>query len=344
MFTATTGWAATVDRVLRTTDGGRDWLDVTPPATAASSPQGVAAFPVSVAEAWVVRGLVTSGPGASRSSVSHTADGGQTWRSITLPVFAVALITFADAQHGWMLADLDTADGEQGADILRTTDGGGAWAKVSSAADQPGALPLSGRKTGLGFRDATVGWATLTGSFGPPPPAQDIRGFYRTQDGGATWQLAPLSLPTSLGPSGNYYAAGLLPPTFFSPQVGALTVAVGSRAAGGVVASLVYVTRDGGDTWAPTAPADTEPDATSLLDSSHWWITADTGADGVLFSTADGGQHWANMTPGALFAHVSALSFASATQGWAIGSAGLLRTTDGGHTWTVLAPAPQAAS
>src|SRR5690348_9085521 len=92
MFDATTGWAATDNRVLRTTDGGLHWRNVTPPAPPAqsgASPSGLTMFPHSAADTWVARGLTTDGgSGAPQSAVSHTMDSGQTWRTITLPVFA----------------------------------------------------------------------------------------------------------------------------------------------------------------------------------------------------------------------------------------------------------------
>jgi photosystem II stability/assembly factor-like uncharacterized protein len=341
MFDARTGWAATAQQLLRTTDGGLHWSDVTPPTPPGPSLPPVDLFPSSAAEAWSVRSLVAGGPGASQSAVSHTRDGGRTWHTITLPVFAVAQITFADAEHGWMLADLDTADGEQGVDIFRTTDGGTTWAQVARAADRTGALPVQGRKTGLTFHDATTGWATGAGAVGVA--ASGTPWCFRTQDGGATWHLVPLPLPASLAQYPWFYVTGVLPPAFFSSQLGALPVVVGSRAAGGEVLSVVYVTRDGGATWSPTAPVETIPRTASWLDMSHWWIAADADAGGGLFGTADGGAHWAALTPGAPFAHVSVLSFVSNTLGWAIGRAGLLRTTDGGRTWAVLAAAPSTA-
>lgn len=344
MFDSATGWAATSDRVLRTGDGGLHWQDVTPPAPLGLSPLSLTMFPRSAAEAWVARDLDAGGSSVPQSAISHTTDGGLTWRSITLPVFAVAQITFADAEHGWMLADLDTADGEQGVDIFRTTDGGQTWTKVASAADRPGALPLAGHKTGLTFRDATTGWAT---GAGPSDMASEVPGdawFFTTHDGGATWRQEPLALPASFDQEPWFYIAGVLPVVFFSPEVGVLPVAVGSSSAGGVVLTLVYVTRDGGVTWVPTTPAETVPDAVSLLDPSHWWLDADSTGDAAPLSTADGGQHWTLLPPTAPFAHVSVLSFVSNTQGWAIDSAGLLRTDDGGRTWTVLAPASAAAS
>jgi photosystem II stability/assembly factor-like uncharacterized protein len=339
MFDAATGWAATTDRLLRTTDGALHWRDVTPPAPPGVGQPHLDAFPLSPDAAWVVRGLIAGGPGAAQSLVSHTVDGGQTWHAITLPVFGVAQITFVDAMHGWMLADVDTADGEQGVDIFRTTDGGLTWAKIANAADRLASLPLRGRKTGLTFRDSAAGWAGLAGPIGPPPPAAGTSALFQTQDGGATWHPVPLALPAALAQYPWFYLAGVRPPTFFSPQAGVLPVVVGSQAVGGGVLSLVYVTHDGGATWNPTTSIPALMVATSMLDLSHWWIASEGSADDSLFSTADGGVQWTSLTPAPPFARVSALSFVSATWGFAIGGAGLLRTTDGGRTWTSLAAA-----
>src|SRR5215467_2533853 len=44
LFDATTGWVSTNDRLLRTTDGGLYWQNVTPPG---STSQGIAMFPLS---------------------------------------------------------------------------------------------------------------------------------------------------------------------------------------------------------------------------------------------------------------------------------------------------------
>jgi photosystem II stability/assembly factor-like uncharacterized protein len=343
MFDAATGWAATTDRLLRTTDGAVHWRDVTPPAPPGLGQPHLDAFPLSSGAAWVVRSLAAGETGAAQSLLSHTVDGGQSWHAITLPVVGVAQITFADAAHGWMLGDIDTAGGEQGVDIFGTADGGLTWAKIASAADRPAALPLQGRKTGLTFANASTGWVGLAGPIGPPPPAEGTAWLFQTQDGGATWRPVPLTLPTALAQYPWFYLAGVRPPTFFSPQAGVLPVVVGSRAAGGEVLSLMYVTRDGGATWNATSPIATLSVATSLLDLSHWWIASDMTADASLFSTADGGERWTPLAPGLPFAGVSALNFVSATQGFAIGGAGLLRTSDGGRTWTILAAATPPA-
>jgi photosystem II stability/assembly factor-like uncharacterized protein len=61
----------------------------------------------------------------------------------------------------------------------------------------------------------------------------------------------------------------------------------------------------------------------------------------ALYSTSDGGQHWTKLSPGANFKRVTSLSFVSTTTGWGIGgqsdtSSFLLKTTDGGKTWTLI--------
>src|SRR2546421_911422 len=58
------------------------------------------------------------------------------------------------------------------------------------------------------------------------------------------------------------------------------------------------------------------------------------------------GQRWTKLSPGASFKQVTSLDFVSSTLGWAIGGQGknssrLLKTTDGGQTWT---PIPSTIS
>ncbi len=97
----------------------------------------------------------------------------------------------------------------------------------------------------------------------------------------------------------------------------------------------IYVTHDGGTTWKSTMPLPAAFGTIDFVDMQHGWVT-----DGmVLYSTSDGGQHWTKLSPGANFEQVTDLSFVSSTTGWAIGgqsntSSFLLKTTDGGKTWT----------
>jgi photosystem II stability/assembly factor-like uncharacterized protein len=67
----------------------------------------------------------------------------------------------------------------------------------------------------------------------------------------------------------------------------------------------------------------------------HGWATDGT----VLYSTSNGGQHWTKLSPNTSFKQVTFLNFVSSTAGLAISQQGnsssfLLKTADGGQTWT----------
>src|ERR1700680_45390 len=74
MIDETTGWAMTQNAVLRTTDGGVHWKDVTP----ADRPliSGINAHFLTVSNAWVSMSPTAS----STTLVFHTSDGGQSWQ------------------------------------------------------------------------------------------------------------------------------------------------------------------------------------------------------------------------------------------------------------------------
>jgi hypothetical protein len=69
----------------------------------------------------------------------------------------------------------------------------------------------------------------------------------------------------------------------------------------------------------------------------HWWATDGT----ILYSTGDGGNHWTKLSPNGSFKNIVQLDFISDTVGWAISStapasSSLLKTVDGGQTWTTI--------
>lgn len=173
-------WAFSARRLYFTSDGRR-WRDVTPRGLVPGRQPGAAFLGD---QAW----LAVPGEGATLT-VWRTADAGRTWDSVALPVRSAADLSFADSQHGWLLAHLNGAGGNELVDLYRTADAGATWTRVASAAlpPQPGAFPLEGTKTGLTFLDASTGFATARGRQTGQP------WFYRSADGGATWQPQPLA-------------------------------------------------------------------------------------------------------------------------------------------------------
>ena len=326
MIDPTTGWALSEHGILRTTDGGLHWINVTP-SGAMITRESVASF-LTASLAWVA----TPQANGATSQIVATTDGGQTWQQSSVPAVDLKQMAFVDAQHGWILAGWGTGEGAaEAVTVFRTTDGGKTWMNVSSAlpastdTPPPGQLPFGGRKSGIQFLNASTGW--ITGTVG----ANDLAWLYASHDGGATWYRQSLPLPSGVPPA----QLSLGSPTLFSPTDGVLPVIFSDVLTGRGVATDIYVTHDGGTTWTSTTPLPLAAVAIDFADEQHGWAS-----DGVnLHRTSDGGQQWTKLSPGANFKQVTSLDFVSSTLGWAIRGQGknsslLLKTTDGGGTWT----------
>jgi photosystem II stability/assembly factor-like uncharacterized protein len=96
-------------------------------------------------------------------------------------------------------------------------------------------------------------------------------------------------------------------------------------------AGLILHTTDGSVSWAAQNSATNQQlNAVRFLDSQHGWA-----AGGVLLYTTDGGQTWvAGTRTGNLMGTMYSVDFVDTSNGWAVGTeGGVLRSTDGGHTW-----------
>jgi photosystem II stability/assembly factor-like uncharacterized protein len=347
MVTPTSGWALDASAALHTTDGGTLWVDVSPPGVVLT--QNSMAFAIDTRTAWVT----ATRAGSQAPLLAHTADGGRSWRTHPIPLpddaAGIARMTFADARHGWLLVSLGAGAGSEGVQILRTTDGGTTWTSVSrtaSAQPSPGSLPLSGIKTGISFRDSTRGWVTAEVA-GP----DDFSWLYTTGDGGSTWQHQRLTFPAPY----RQVVPVLSPPRFFTAHDGLLPVILNAP---GVNPALdFYATHNGGVNWSATTPlpykAATGSPSWDFADQDHGWVAIGT----TLHATLDGGRHWGSGIVKVGVQSVAQLDFVNAKDGWTLGAppviscigrcltrqgplagAPLLRTVDGGHTWTRLSP------
>ncbi len=326
MINLTTGWALGEHAILRTSDGGLQWKDVTPAHTVLTR-ESMAAF-LTASLAWVA----TPQANGTTTQVLRTTDGGQTWQQSTVQTTFLKQITFIDSQHGWILSGWGATGGPaEAVSVFRTSDGGKTWRNVSSALPAstdippPGHLPFGGQKSGIHFLNVSTGWITGT------VVVSDLAWLYVSHDGGSTWYQQSLALTPGV-PSAQL---SLISPTFFSATDGILPVMFSDHISGRGIATDIYVTHDGGTTWKSTVPLPAAFGTIDFVDMQHGWVT-----DGmVLYNTSDGGQHWAKLSSGADFKQITYLSFVSSTIGWAIGSQSntssfLLKTTNGGKTWT----------
>jgi hypothetical protein len=218
-------------------------------------------------------------------------------------------MSFADHEHGW--AFVRSAGGGATSTYV-TTDGGRNWAIDTPVRH----APL--------WDAATGGWAAL--DFSPQ------EGLTRTTDGGRTWNRVNLYLADTVQP----IAAN-----------GETVVAFTTATDGVLVRPSFAVTTDGGDSWTERrGPRDVVHDVTAsaaatALDADRWWLAAGSR----LFATLDGGREWTQIAEFAGISQVTDVHFPTPEIGFvsAIGagdaanSSVVLRTADGGDTWTTVA-------
>lgn len=312
------GWGLMGAQVLLTADGGASWVDVSPEELGSESLPS--AYFLDAARGWVL----SADPGNPESGqIFRTADSGASWETLEAP-FGFAQLTFLDAETGWALVDRGAGAGSQAVDIYRSQDGGASWEPVFQMApeepDQPGALPLSGIKSGIRFSDAEHGW--IGGSI----PMDGFTYLYASADGGVTWQHVELPLPAGFENAQTTVEA----PLFFNSQEGVLPVTLFSD----TLAMVFYTTEDGGATWTPGAVTENSgPHSVGSPQDFYVW-----GENG-LSASHDGGATWESLQPEPDLREIlGTLEFAGPARGWALtmdleGNSLLYHTRDGGATW-----------
>lgn len=334
-FSSTTdGLAIANQRLMKTSDGGVSWTDITP----AGAP-GVSLMTSELlgSNAWTA---VSAGPSAV--IVYRSADGGQTWQSSAVSIGNLhgtehypSSLFFLNPTTGWLVAKAQSGSAHDAGDLYRTDDGGKTWQSLS--------IPIGDR---VRFHSLNTGWAA-------GGAANNL--LYVTRDGGSTWQLQHFLPPAQHNTD---VLVWIDLPTFFDASHGVVPVQFGNEAGDSVLE--YFVTQNDGQTWSPTAPAGPASligRTSAVVDATHW-IVAGTVR---LFVTADGGGSWTTIAPDfssidplngkAPSPHslsLTNLSFVSATQGWAIlisqycagqkaqgctTARNPIRTSDSGHTW-----------
>ncbi|HET9780596.1 MAG TPA: YCF48-related protein, partial [Candidatus Dormibacteraeota bacterium] len=349
--------------ILRTTDGGVTWTDVSPPSLI-NRTWHHAKFFLDANHAWVEEVTRTADACASQATTFITSDGGATWRQggavalkLSSPLddlFNVAgpfdNMDFVDPQHGWLM--VASAPNQPPADpsqmtmltmVYSTSDGGMHWRLVST---NPGKSLQGSANCQSGFYapvsdttfvSDTTGWLGI--SCGPGPL------MLITHDGGATWSPKPL-------PSCNCQV--------YRPQV----IDADHVLITGGPQSQMLATADGGTTWTQRALPPAAMSAFSFIDANHGWMAGiaqlPTSYETVVYRTADGGQNWVlvakpgftavSSNPKAYYP-ITGVQFVNANIGFVVlgGEGGtngqtdpgaptlqFLKTTDGGRSWAVV--------
>ncbi|MFI5399373.1 MAG: WD40/YVTN/BNR-like repeat-containing protein [Candidatus Binatia bacterium] len=331
MVTTLIGWAdGPGAHVFRTMDGGRRWTDVTP--AGYSSNQTPESFVLDGTHAWLAEHVQSS----SSTIVFGTDDGGASWRrsqpiSVAGPNLAFrSNLYFIDPTHGWLLVF-----GTQLEFLYRTTDGGAHWQQLAHATSPPGGCVW----VQVVFSSLATGWMAC--------PA-DGPGLLVSHDGGVSWNAPSLPVPAN---------SLELMPAFSDSLHGTIASEAG-----------LLATTDGGWTWSVLPLPGAIHSAVNFVDAAHGWevggsidlrnLSSSAGAavPVPLFRTDDGGNTWVPVPTDLLLAssygQVQDLYFIDPRNGFAIAvtavpdygrwidQGNLLKTADGGVTWTLVGPVP----
>ncbi|MEW6084475.1 MAG: YCF48-related protein [Chloroflexota bacterium] len=320
------GWGVTETQIVRTNDGGITWYNVTPNEITETG-YSVDWFVLDNNNVWIQQPDFANFPFGGFQY--HTSDGGMNWSKTEVP-YSGAKISFLEANNGWALADLGVGAGSNAVAVYQTSDAGATWnmnfindPNQASASDS---LPLGGLKFGLTPLDMQTAWIFGV-VYAPGTPY-----LFRTDDGGRTWSPVQLPLP----PGAENAEVGIEQMAFTSDHDAYILMRALSEASN----LVLYVSNDGGNTWAITPTlipgggfADFLPAGGIVLyNRAQFYVTRDSA------------RTWSIIPPDIAFGEIFAgMDFLTASTGYVItqdptNHRSLYRTDDGGATWLPVIP------
>lgn len=340
--------------LLRTTDGGHSWRR-----TLSSGTHDLMADYVRDARtAWVVA-VYNYEEFTSTVVVLRTRDGGQTWIKSDVPQsgpLAGAWLDFPSLTTGWLMLIPDHAMNSSPGCLYRTDSGGVSWRLINRVDQGDGDpdemlahearesrslshLPYGGPVV---FQNENMGWLWGAGT------TTSQRYLSVTEDGGQTWRVLDFSVP-SISAHERTRPLGL--PRFF-PRAGKAGILCGTIPSTDSASfrSLVYRTRDGGQSWQSTPPLIGLGVFDFISEKRGWLWSADSDGAGGLFRTDDSALSWKQVgSEGKLKElirpnkRIAELDFVDRQFGWALaednyGRSQLLQTSDGGKNWDAIQP------
>jgi photosystem II stability/assembly factor-like uncharacterized protein len=263
----------------------------------------------------------------SGSTVLRTADGGQTWQTLTVTTERLDFrdVDAIDARTAYLLS-IGTGPASR---IYKTTDAGATWTLQYTNQAPKGFLDA------MAFWDATHGIVvgdSVDGAFS----------ILLTDDGGKTWTPAPAAgLPPALAGEGAFAASGTNVTVYGANDAWFAT--------GAASKARVLRTRDRGRTWtiADTpliAGASAGAFSIAFRDAEHGVVVGgdyqkEAEAVDNLAVTSDGGRTWTLIKERGLSGFRSVVAYVPGTKMSliAVGPQGADRSDDDGRTWTPIA-------
>ena len=234
---------------------------------------------------------------AGGGMVLKTTDGGITWTPRTSGTDrTLSDVTFVDANTGFAVGGYRT--------VLRTLDAGETWATVSVSTTR-------GSLRAVAFADPVIGLAVGNDGI-----------ILRTVNGGQSWNRVPSGVDRDLQTV-----------TFLSATTAIVPTPSGSRSnsTGFVEGSTLIRSTDAGVTWTVTPGGGSAAGVARLKGG----VGIGVGFNGDISRTTDDGVTWERLAQ-SFAGRISEVIFPELLKGYALANRGtaILRTVDGGWTWT----------
>jgi photosystem II stability/assembly factor-like uncharacterized protein len=283
-------------KIYNTTDGGQTWNAVY------SSPHEAL---------WDIQ-VLSSGTGyscGSSGAILKTSNSGALWTPVYKTAthgYTIRDLSFPDQKHGWVLDDASY--------LMHTADSGSVWTDQTP-------FPASFTSRAIHYSDATRGWVVgqdASGTYGQILRTINGGGVYNFQLNLGAWPFISVSFSDSL------------------------------HGIAGTNNRMIYYTSNGGTVWdsasVPLATAYMQARNVQMVDNTTGYAILSAVNNTALAKTTNGGQSWTVIkTDNTQFtAAYTALSFTDAQHGYLAAFTfnntpnkfSLLKTTDGGTSWT----------
>lgn len=281
------GWAISKEGILKTQDGGDTWASITPKGINLSGKEYITNKKFdnkSLFHTFLDKEIgFIAYKEKNKIKIFKTFDGGLKWEETILNIdnnwdteTLEVNIDIINAKEAFVMITPSKTSNYLDIEVYKTNDSGSHWKKITqnvidSLNNKDNFYNIEGI-TGIKFINNAMGWYTVRGEKTKYPF------IYNTKDGGITWEIQNLNVPTEYS-NIKEYNINTFPPKFSKDnKQGYLPVEFMSKNKSSMV---FYKTTDGGLTWNPSIPLEVQGDIEIIYGVDN---------DGILWIVDGGGN------------------------------------------------------